>query len=133
MSTFTLKLYDATNFEVIEGIASFVGEDSSGSFGIRAGHARMMTNLSFGLARFRAEPGDWRYIAVPGALLYFADDILSLSTRHYVIDDDYMRISAAVTQQLATEEMELRSMKASLHRLEEEALRRMWRLGQPGP
>jgi F-type H+-transporting ATPase subunit epsilon len=93
----------------------------------------MMASLSFGLARFRTSTSDWRYIALPGALVYFHDDTLTLNTRHYVIDDDYERISAVIREQLRDEEAELRSVKESLHRMEDEALRRMWRLGQARP
>jgi F-type H+-transporting ATPase subunit epsilon len=55
MNTFTLKLQDATRSKEIAGVTSFVGEDSSGSFGILAGHTRMMTSLLIGLARFRVD------------------------------------------------------------------------------
>ncbi len=128
-----MQLQDATQAEVVHDVISFVGEDSSGSFGIQAGHARMMASLSFGLARFRTRKSDWRYLALPRALLYFHDDVLSLSTRHYVIDDDYRRINDVLREQLLAEESELRSVKESLYRMEEEALRRLWRLGQSRP
>lgn len=133
MRTFTLQLQDATQTELVTGVTSFVGQDSTGSFGIQAGHARMMASLSFGLARFRTGSSDWRYLALPGALLYFKDNTLTLSTRHYVLDDDYMRISAVLREELLAEEGELKSLKESLHRMEEEVLRRMWRLRQAGP
>jgi F-type H+-transporting ATPase subunit epsilon len=101
-STFILRLQDATRAEEITGVASFVGEDASGSFGILAGHTRMLTALIIGLARFRI--GDaWRYLAVPGAVLYFQDNVLTLSTRRYLLDDDYMRISQSLQQQLLAE------------------------------
>ncbi|MGD2167457.1 MAG: F0F1 ATP synthase subunit epsilon [Gammaproteobacteria bacterium] len=127
-----MQLQDATHAEVVNDVTSFVAEDDSGSFGIQAGHARMMASLSFGLARFRTLTGDWRYLALPGALLYFRDDTLTLSTRHYIIDDDYGRISVVLREKLLDEEAELRSVKESLHRIDEEALRRLWRLGQAG-
>jgi F-type H+-transporting ATPase subunit epsilon len=132
VSTFVLKLQDATRAETIEHVQSFVAQDSSGSFGLQAGHVRFMASLTFGLARFRTGAHDWQYLALPGALVYFHDNVLILSTRHYVLGDDYTRISAAVGEQLQAEEAELETVKSSLHRLEEEALRRMWRLGQPG-
>ena len=53
MNTFTMLLQDETRAEKIEGVSSFVGEDISGSFGILAGHTRMMTILVMGLARYR--------------------------------------------------------------------------------
>lgn len=136
MRTFRLTLCDATRRESFEDIASFVGEDASGSFGILAGHARLMTSLLFGLARFRRADGAWHYLAFPGALLYFVNNELSISTRRYLLDDDYERISAALQEQLLAEEEGLRVMKESLHRMEEELLRRMWemnRAGGPGP
>ncbi|MGD8341042.1 MAG: F0F1 ATP synthase subunit epsilon [Gammaproteobacteria bacterium] len=132
MRTFSIRLQDARHTEVVDGVTSFVAEDGSGSFGIQAGHARIMASLSFGLARFRTQTGDWRYLALPGALLYFHDDTLTLCTRHYVVDDDYERISAVVRDELRAEEVELKSVKKSLRRMEEEALRRMWKLGQAG-
>lgn len=132
MKSFSLRLLDATRGEVIAGVTSFVAEDDSGSFGIQAGHARIMTSLSFGLARFRKESDAWQYLALPGALLYFDGDTLTLSTRHYVIDDDYQRISEALRDKLLAEEAELDNLKESMHRMEEEALQRMWRLGKTG-
>ena len=132
MKSFSLRLQDATHSEVLNDVVSFVGEDGSGSFGIQAGHGRIMTSMSFGLARFRVESGDWKYLALPGALLYFDDVALTLSTRHFVMDDDYQRISAVLREQLVAEEAELRELKESLRRMEEEVLRRIWQLGQAG-
>jgi F-type H+-transporting ATPase subunit epsilon len=130
MKTFELLLQDATHAQRIPGVTAFVGEDASGSFGILAGHARLMSSLSVGLARFRDADGAWHYLAQPGALLYFHDNQLTLSTRHFLLDDDYAAISAALQQQLLAEEEQLHTTKASLHRMEEEVLRRMWRLGR---
>ena len=132
MKAFTLQLQDATRSEEIAGVTSFVGEDASGSFGILAGHARIMTSLIIGLARFRIGEDAWQYLALPGAVLYFHDKVLTLSTRHYLLDDDYMRISQALQQQLLGEEETLRTMKESLHRMEEAFLRRLWELSRKG-
>jgi F-type H+-transporting ATPase subunit epsilon len=129
MKTFTLRLQDATHAETFNGVTSFVGEDATGSFGILAGHARMMASLVIGLARFRVGDAGWQYLALPGAVLYFNDNTLTLSTRHYLRDDDYMRVSKALGQQLLAEEAKLQSMKKSLHRMEEEVLRHLWEIG----
>ena len=130
MKPFTLVLQDATRSEEIPGVTSFVGEDASGSFGILAGHARMMTSLVIGLARFRLGEDCWKYLAVPGALLYFHDNTLTLGTRRYLVDDDYMRISQALRQQLLAEEEKLHAIKQSFHRMEEEVLKRLWQMGR---
>ena len=130
VKTFTLLLHDATRAERISGVTSFVGEDDSGSFGILAGHARMMTSLVMGLARYRVGGQPWRYLALPGALLYFRADVLSISTRRYLVDDDYVRISEALRDQLLAEERALQGTKRSLQQMEEEVLRRLWSLGR---
>lgn len=127
MSTFTLVVQDASGTQTFEGVGSFVGEDASGSFGIMAGHARMITTLVVGLARFRlGEDGPWRYVALPGGVLRFAANTLTLSTRRTLLGDDYTQISAALERQLLAEEDALRGIKTSLHRMEEEILKRIW-------
>ena len=131
MTGFRLELMDSTRSESIDGVESFVGEDRSGSFGILPGHARFMTSLSFGLARFRLRRGAWHYIAMPGAVLYFEANRLWIGTRRFLLDDDYNRISRLLREQLLTEEQALKDTKRSLRRMEEELLRRLWQLG-PG-
>jgi len=126
MNAFTLLVQDATNAQRFPGVTSFVGEDASGSFGILAGHARMMTTLVVGLARFRVGDDAWQYLALPGGVLYFADDTLTLSTRRFLLGGDYTRISVELEQQLVAEEQALRTIKSSLHRMEEEILKRLW-------
>jgi F-type H+-transporting ATPase subunit epsilon len=134
MNTFTLNLHAATGSERFADVRSFVGEDASGSFGLMAGHARFMTSLTFGLARFADAEGGWRFLALPGGLLYFKENELTISTRHYLIDADYARISSAIGEQLLAEEETLHDVKQSLRRMEEEMLRRLWemRRGEAG-
>lgn len=130
MSGLILHLQDATHHERIDNVASFVGEDASGSFGLLPGHERMMTTLVFGLARFRTATGDWTYVAVPGALLYLFDDQLYVSTRRYLVDADYERISQALEEQLLAEEETLQTMKQRLHNMEQEMFKRLWQMGR---
>ena len=128
MKTFSLKIQDATHAEKIEGITSFVGEDMSGSFGILAGHARFMTILVMGLARYRIGNQPWQYLAQPGAVLYFYNNLLTISTRHYFRDQDYMRISNDLQQKLLAEEEALEAVKHSLQHMEKEVLKHIWEL-----
>ena len=132
MNTFVLHLQDATRYERIEGVSSFVGEDASGSFGILAQHGRFMTSLVFGLARFRVGKDAWQFLAVPGAVLYFVENELYLCTRRYLRDENYARISAALEAQLLAEEEQLHGIKESLRRMEEEMLRRLWEMRRMG-
>jgi len=130
MTPFVMYLQSATQYERIEGLTMFVGEDASGSFGIMAGHHRMMTTLQFGLARFCTDGSEWQFLALPGGVLYFVNNELFLNTRRYLRDKDGARITQALEQQLRREEAALRELKESLHRLEEEMFKRLWKLGR---
>lgn len=133
MKGFTLQLHDSTQSERIEGVVSFVGEDASGSFGILANHARMMTTLVYGLARYRLDNNaPWQYLAMPGAVLWFSDNTLSICCRHYLRDEDYERISHRIGDELLAEEQELHELHESLRLMEETLLKQMWELGQKG-
>jgi F-type H+-transporting ATPase subunit epsilon len=128
VSTFTLHLRDASQYERIAGVESFVGRDESGGFGILAGHARMMTALTFGLARYRPAGADWQYIALPGGLLYFVDNELTVSTRRYLLGAEFERMADALERQLLVEEEGLQTLKESLHRIEEALFRYLLRM-----
>jgi len=128
MSGFPLVLRGAGRSERIEGVTSFVGEDASGSFGIQPHHTRFMTVLNFGLARFRCGGDPWQYLALPGALLYFVGNEMRITTRRYLRDDDYARISRLLEEEMTAEERELSAVKKSLRRMEEELMRRLWEL-----
>ena len=132
MTTFVIHLQSATQYEQIEKVVSFVGEDDSGSFGILSGHRRIMTLLVFGLARFRVINQDWEFLALPGALAYFADGQLYLSTRRYLRGADYEHLSIALRDELLAEEEALRETKLSVRRLEEEMFRRLWKVKPSG-
>ncbi|BBL72368.1 F0F1 ATP synthase subunit epsilon [Methylogaea oryzae] len=132
MNTYTLQLRDALHSETVERVASFVGQDASGAFAVWAGHARFLTVLSFGLARYRQSEGPWRHVAVPGAVLYLCDGVLHLDTRRYLVDDDYQRISRRLQDELLAEEAQLGAVKQNLRRMEDEFLKRLARISQQG-
>jgi len=129
VTAFTLHLQSATQYARVEGVESLVARDASGAFGVLARHVRMMTVLGYGLARFRTAEGGWHYVALPGGLAYFVDGELFISTRRYVLGDDYRSVAAAVDSTLMAEDSALRSLKESVTRLEREIVRRLWRLG----
>jgi F-type H+-transporting ATPase subunit epsilon len=129
MNTFTLHLFAADRYERIEGVASFVGEDKSGKFGLLARHDRFMTALTFGLARLLLADGSREYLGLPGGLLYFIDNELRISTRRYLRDTNAERIAEVLTRELLEEERALRETRRKLHRLEAEMLRRLAQLG----
>jgi len=128
MNVFVVHLQSATQYERVENVLSFIGQDDSGSFGILAGHGRFMTLLSFGLARFRVVDQDWEFLAFPGALAYFVDGQLYLSTRRYMRGKDYTSMTDVLRRELHFEEEALREIKQSVRRLEEEMFRRLWKV-----
>ena len=130
MNTFTLHLFAADRYECITDVASFTGEDRSGSFGLLAWHERFMTALTFGLARLLMADGSHEYLGFPGGLLYFIDNELRISTRRYLRDTDVERIAQSLTRELLEEEQALEQTRRKLHRLEAEMLKRLAQLGR---
>ncbi|MDG6773827.1 hypothetical protein QCB45_05745 [Thiomicrorhabdus sp. ZW0627] len=132
MRHFSLVIQSPGQRQVFDEVRSFVGEDPTGSFGILSGHIRMMTSLVMGLSRFQVEGEDWRYVATPGALLYFVDDTLTLTTRRFAVDADYTKISHVLHEKMQKEEVLLSRQKHSFRRMEEEVLKRLWEMNTPG-
>lgn len=136
MATFTLQLQDAASTREVPGVVSFIAQDATGHFGIKANHDRMVTTLVFGLARYRTEDERWHYVILPGGVLYFVDNRLQVATRRFFEDDDLDRIVGQWEARLREEEEELEALKQSLQQLEQEILRRMYRtalasMGEP--
>ncbi|MFO9703076.1 F0F1 ATP synthase subunit epsilon [Legionella pneumophila serogroup 1] len=104
MELFTIHLKSATQYETVDKVVSFVGEDHSGQFGILAHHTRMMTCLKFGLAWFRDENEETEYLALPGAVVYFIDNQLHIATRHYIRHKEYQVLQMALEEELHWEE-----------------------------
>lgn len=126
MNSFQIRLLDAQQGRDIDGVEAFVGSDQSGSFSIWARHQRFITLLELGLARYRCHGDDWVYIAMPGALLHVEANLLQLVSRRFIIDRDYQRISALLTEQLLAEEQALQATRLSLRQMEEQIIRQLW-------
>lgn len=125
MNAFKLALHDSYQSRMIDGVTSFVAEDESGGFGIKAGHLPLMTSLVFGLARFSAASNRWQYLALPGAILYFHDNLLTLNTRRFLVSEDYEQVRQALMDTLAAEEEQLAAMKRNLRNIESQILKRL--------
>lgn len=128
MSAFILHLQDASNYERLDQVGSFVGVDESGSFGIWPHHERFMTTLDFGLARFSDGGQNWEYLAIPGAVVYFDNNELYINTRRYYRAKDLQQINDVLQNQLAMEEHNLEKMHQSIHKMEEEIFKRLWKM-----
>lgn len=130
MNTFVLHLCAADQYERIEDVVSFTGEDRSGSFGLLARHDRFMTLLTFGLARLRLLDDRYEYLGLPGGLLYFSNNELRISTRRYLRDSDAARLAGVLGRELLAEEQALSETRRKLHRLETEMLRQLAHLAR---
>jgi F-type H+-transporting ATPase subunit epsilon len=130
MKYFTITIRSTQQTDDISNVFSFVGEDDSGSFGILAGHARIMTSLVTGLARFKVKNEPWQYLAMPGAILYFVDNKLTLITRRYLKSANYEKLASGLREILLIEEEQLIDMKENILRLEKEMLKRLREITQ---
>lgn len=128
MKTFRLHLMSMTRAESLPDLVSFTGCDTAGSFGILANAYRRITVLVFGLAHFRTVSGQVEYLVLPGGLLYFHGNELNITTTNFVRSVGLAEISAVLDNQLRQEDVELREIKQSLHRLDEEIIKRMYEL-----
>lgn len=118
MASFTLNLLASTQAQRFENVQSFVGEDASGYFGMQAGHIDFMTMLVFGMARFRLANEPWQYLALPSGLASFQANELTISTRYFLIDTDFDKISKLLDQRALKEQETMRSTRESLQCME---------------
>lgn len=126
MRTFVLHLHGATQYERFDDVVTFTAADTSGSFGILAGHERLLACLTLGLAWFRTTDHVSQYLAMPGGVAYFVNDELQISTRRYLRHHDRQHVSMALHEQFVAEEEGLREIRDGVARLEREMLRRLW-------
>lgn len=125
MRTMALQLYHFSGTDRFERVTSFVGEDASGSFGLLPGHGRMMTALAAGLVRFQVAEEEWHYLVLPGGILSGGGGELTICTRRYLHDTDFRQMATLLTELQQADAEALGGIKESLHRLEEEMLRRL--------
>ncbi len=129
MTGFALTLASPRQVEHIDAVESFVGTDASGRFGILAGRTPLVTVLAFGLARIRlADAADWRYLALPGGTLHFADNRLHIACRHFTLGDDPTRLQAALTEQAQREDERRADLRHNLERFEQTLMKRLWEM-----
>ena len=110
---FLLQLMSPTKLEQIDGIVSFIAKDASGSFGILANAGRRITAFRSEWHRFEESDGSVEYLALPGGVLYFSDNVLKIATTSFVRSPSIEEISAALDQKIRFEEESIREIKRS--------------------
>jgi F-type H+-transporting ATPase subunit epsilon len=133
MRTFPLTLLDGRGVQRFDTLVAFMAADASGSFGVLAGHAAMVAVLRFGLARFVDDARTTRYLALPGGVLRFADNRLTLVTVRYFLGEDRSTIVEQLATAMARRDSDIRAARATLNEIEHSLLRGLIRLthGEP--
>lgn len=127
---FKLRLLSSTQSHDCNVVRHFIGADESGSFGILPDHERFITAVEFGLSRYQTDKDQWVFIASPGGVIYFSENILHFSTRRYFLSEDYVSISTLLQQQLSEEGKSLIEIQQSLRNMEQAMLSRIWKMGK---
>lgn len=128
MTGFSLELFQQQGSEHIDDVALFVGEDRSGRFGIAPHHDCFITELVFGLARVRLDSGETWYLALPGGLLHFEHNTMTLHTRRYWRGADYARMQEVLQEDVKREADRLHQLKSNMAQIEDSMLRRLLEL-----
>jgi F-type H+-transporting ATPase subunit epsilon len=125
MNTFTLTLIDTSEMTRFEGVRQLIAADEGGSFGILAGHAHTVALLRYGLARFIDDGGVWRYLAMPGGVLRFADNQLTITTVRYFLGDNPNAICAELEAAMQQTDSEVHRSRAALSEIERSLVKRL--------
>ncbi len=128
MNTFLLRLHDSHGAEHFEDVTHFIAADGSGSFGVLAGHAHMVALLRSGLARFCDAAGQWRYLSLPGGVLSFADNRLTLVTVRYFLGDERESICRQLSEEMAKSDSDVHTSRATMAEIEHSLVRRLGEL-----
>lgn len=125
MKTFTLALLDSAGADRYLQVRQFVGADGSGSFGILAGHEPMVAALRYGLARFEDGDGRWHYVALPGGILRFKGNSLSVAAVRYFLGDEPGMLAGRLAEQMAKDDSELGAARQTLAKIDRSLVRRL--------
>ncbi|WAR45005.1 FoF1 ATP synthase subunit delta/epsilon [Methylomonas rapida] len=133
MNRFTLTLQHCQGLEHFAEVVQFIGADAQGSFGILAGHVHCIALLRYGLARFCDRDGVWHYLALPGGVLRFADNRLTVTAVRYFLGDNAGLLCEQLAAEMARTDSEIHSARATLSEIERSLVRRLAELGGHGP
>jgi len=128
MSAFTLTLRDCRGSARFDAVTRLVAADATGSFGLLAHHEPMVAVLRYGLARF-LDAGTWRYVALPGGVLRFAENAASIATVHYFLGEERSAIVGELQAEMRRSDSEVRRVETALAEIEESLIRRLGELG----
>ncbi len=132
MRTFTCLLHDFSRQWQTDQALSFVASDSSGSFGLQARHETCLTCLRPGLARLRLQDEGWLYIAQPGAVVVFRENVLRISTSQFILSRERDLLIARMEQAWQAADQGLRTTRTSYLQMEQALTRKLWEMNRQG-
>lgn len=132
MNTFSLSLLDNRGGDHFDDVREFIGSDASGSFGLLAGHAEMVAVLRYGLARFVDAQGVWRYVALPGGVLRFGQEQLTIACVRYFLGEDRNALCVQLAEAMARTDSDIHAAHATLSEIEHSLIRRLGELSGRG-
>ncbi|MGZ4959382.1 MAG: F0F1 ATP synthase subunit epsilon [Methylomonas sp.] len=125
MKSFVVTLLDTRGSERFDHVTQFIGADADGSFGILAGHIHTVALLRYGLARFIDQDGVWHYLTLPGGVLRFIDNQLTVTTVRYFLGKDPNEICQRLVDEMAQTDSEVYTVRKMLSEIERMLVRRM--------
>ncbi len=125
MNTFALVLCDSYNTQHFASVRQFIGADDSGSFGIRAGHEHLVAVLRYGLARFEDDDGHWHYLSMPGGVLHFRGNQMTVTSVRYYLGEDRAKIHDQLAAEMQQADSDVHTSHASLTEIEHALIRRL--------
>jgi len=116
-----------------EAVAAVRAEDESGSFGIRLGHADLITVLSPSVVRWRDRAGTTRFCAVLGGVLTVdGGRRVGIACRRGAVGTDLAALEAEVRRRRGDEADIDRHARVEQMRLHTQAVRQLMRYLRPG-
>jgi len=114
-------------------VAAVRAEDDSGSFGLRPGHADLVTALAPSVVRWRAADGRTRYCAVLGGVLIVeGGNRVRIACRRGVVGDGLVALESEVRERHEAEAESGRRARTEQMRLHAQAVRQLMRYLRPG-
>lgn len=129
-----LRITDPTTIVVDRDIMSLRAEDASGSFGILADHADLVTALEISIVSWREPSNKPGYCAVRNGILTVSDgNRVEIATREAHVGDDLDDLETVVLAGYRQHREAERSSRTASARLRMQAIRRMVEALQNGP
>ena len=130
MKTFALTVLGSETVVTFDNVTQCIAADASGAFGILAGHQSMLAVLRYGLARFADTAGVWHYLAMPGGVLRFADNRLTVTTVRFFLGEEREALVEQLAKEMARVNSDIQVSRASLIEIEHLIMRRLAELGE---